>query len=497
MSDAGRSRKEQQSFERERRYQERQNKPKNLTSKVTRRKVTRNPRVQIPELDNDGLAFRKLFEPNVGNMAGPGVPQFQFDATDATFQTLTAAQQTFVNSFLSQQLSLAGRAIRVANLNTSIEVPKYDERRMTAETFFSKCKNYLNAQGYAEVDHYLYLPIIVKGEMKLWYDSVASSIQKWDDFKDKFKARYDNPTVQMERSRQLHSRRQGENDPCEQFIYEMVNLAKQVDPTEADSMSLKRARDALHPQISALVGELNAWTIENLLERVSEVHTILHRQSSKVNHRPADIPPLKGLREELHKRRMEHEYFNNRSHNSRGRTQFRGGYQNQGNRSNNDRKDYRPNSNHNSSSSGQSSSQSYSQNRGSYHNNTSNRGSHNNSSNYRGRGSGNNQSNSRGRQNRADIKCHKCANFGHYAKECNSPNPIAMAAVGRQNYQNQSQDAREYNNNRNENRQEYRYDGINQRQNSQDQGSDYLNSQEGRNRDRGYSQQQQQQQSHY
>ncbi|OXA37698.1 Activity-regulated cytoskeleton-associated protein [Folsomia candida] len=436
---SGNSRKEQQSFERERRYRERQQKLENqnrqIWKPVVRRK--RQPRIEIPELDNDGLAFRNLFGEEIGNMAGQAAnqaaPQFQFDNTDPTFQTLSAAQQACVNTFLSQQLSLAGRAIRVANLNTSIEVPKYDERRMTAETFFSKCKNYLGAQGYADVDHHLYLPVIMKGEMKLWYDSVASSIQKWDDFKDKFKARYDNPTVQMERSRQLHSRRQGENDPCEQFIYEMVNLAKQVDPTEPDSMSLKRARDALNPQISALVGELNAWTIENLLERVSEVHTILHRQSRKVNHRAAEIPPLKGLREELQKRKSEHEYGNNRSYHSRGRTHFRGGYQNQGNRSN--YRDYRPNNSQNSSNN----SQSYSQNRGSFQHGT-NRSSHN-SNTYRGRSSARNPSNTRGRQSRADIKCHKCGQFGHYVKECNSPNPIVMAAVSRTNYQ--SQDVRE------------------------------------------------------
>ena len=166
----------------------------------------------------------------------------------------------------------------------------------------------MKAQGYREADHHLYLPVIMKGEFKLWYDNVSGDIASWNDFKLKFTSRFDNALIQMERSRTLHSRKQGELDPCEQFIYEMVNLAKQVDPTEIAQISLKRARDALHPQISGLIGEVNPWTIENLLERVAEVHANLHHQSRRMHRKTADIPPLQGLREDLKKKRDQENY---------------------------------------------------------------------------------------------------------------------------------------------------------------------------------------------
>src|SRR3954471_23122875 len=103
-------------------------------------------------------------------MANANVPQFNLDPNDPTVQGMTDAQRTFVNDFLQRQVMMAGRAIRVANLNTAIEIPKYKPNTMTADSFFAKCTNYLDAQGYAAQDHHLYLPVIMKGDFKLWYD---------------------------------------------------------------------------------------------------------------------------------------------------------------------------------------------------------------------------------------------------------------------------------------------------------------------------------------
>src|ERR1051325_11717353 len=104
------------------------------------------------------------------------IPKLEFDAGDATFSALDNNAKAYLNSFLSQQVQLATRAMRVANLNTCIEIPVYDAKRMTSATFFQKCTNYFHAQGYLTSDHHLYLPVIMKGEFKLWYDSVSSSI---------------------------------------------------------------------------------------------------------------------------------------------------------------------------------------------------------------------------------------------------------------------------------------------------------------------------------
>jgi hypothetical protein len=137
--------------------------------------------------------------------------------------------------------------------------------------------------------------MILKGEYKLWYDSISNSIGNWDEFKVAFKRRYDNDSIQRSRQRLLHTRRQRSNDPTEQFIFEMINLARQIDPLEEVGVSLKRARDALLPDIAALVGDCNPWSIDNLLERCSSAHEILNRQSHIKEKIAADIPPLKGL----------------------------------------------------------------------------------------------------------------------------------------------------------------------------------------------------------
>jgi hypothetical protein len=103
----------------------------------------------------------------------------------------------------------------------------------------------------------------------------------------------------------------------------MINLARQIDPLEEEEVSLKRARHALLPDIAALVGDCNTWSIDNLLERCSSAHEILNRQSRMKEKKAADIPPLKGLREDIEKR------DSNRDKNSGNRgfrnDSFRGG----------------------------------------------------------------------------------------------------------------------------------------------------------------------------
>jgi hypothetical protein len=99
----------------------------------------------------------------------------------------------------------------------------------------------------------------------------------------------------------------------------MVNLTKQIDPLETDEVCLKRARDALHPDIAAIVGDLNPWTLDTLLDRVAFAHELVKGQCKMKGLRPTDIPPRKGLREKL----LRDNNFKNRGNNLRGRG-FRG-----------------------------------------------------------------------------------------------------------------------------------------------------------------------------
>jgi hypothetical protein len=136
-------------------------------------------------------------------------------------------------------------------------------------------------------------PLVKKGEEEEDGDAVDGD---WGESFAAFKARFENEVIRMERSKTLNNRRQGPNDPCELFIYEMFNLAIQVDPLEPNRISLLRAKNALHPQIAALVPE--AIDIDDLLMKVANAHDLLHRQSRMAFGRNANIPPLNGSRDD-------------------------------------------------------------------------------------------------------------------------------------------------------------------------------------------------------
>jgi hypothetical protein len=223
-------------------------------------------------------------------------PTGHFDPTDPIFARLTSPERRHLDGILAAQVNHAKQLMKVITFNASIEVPQWDSKKMTADSFIQKCKNYLSAQGHDEASHHTVLHMVMKGELKLWYENSMSRINSWATFTAAFKARFENEVIRMERSKTLNNRRQGMNDPCELFIYEMVSLAKQVDPLEPDRISLLRVKNALHPQIAALVPE--ATDIDDLLMKVANAHDLLHRQSRMAFGRNASIPPLNGSRDD-------------------------------------------------------------------------------------------------------------------------------------------------------------------------------------------------------
>ena len=76
------------------------------------------------------------------------------------------------------------------------------------------------------------LPTILSDEQKLWFENTRDNNMTWEVFKNKFKAKYDDWNVSEGRSRLLRERQQKDHETVEQFVYEMVRLAKQVNPTE-------------------------------------------------------------------------------------------------------------------------------------------------------------------------------------------------------------------------------------------------------------------------
>ncbi|OXA37707.1 hypothetical protein Fcan01_27492 [Folsomia candida] len=231
----------------------------------------------------------------------------------------------------------------------------------------------------------------------------------------------------------LQTRRQSDSDPSEQFIYEMYSSGKQIDPLECEEVNLKRIRDALHPDISALVGDLKEWSVGNLIEQVSGIHSLFSRQN-----RLKLVPPFKSKPQNSQTDDRNNNFdssnsreFSHRSlQNSYGNRKY-----NQGNSNcvNSNSYDSQNQNNYKGDRNGlESRGMNRGQNSGYFNNpynylhrgkysslHNSNQIYHNSNQNqYRGNFSGNRSGNSS--YNLYRIKCRKCLNYGHYARDCSS-----------------------------------------------------------------------------
>lgn len=213
--------------------------------------------------------------------------------TDPVLQGLSPTKIAYISSLIAQQISSAANTIRVVSVNPAINLPYYDEENMTSDTFFTQCELYLASQGTHPAQYHERISIVLKSDKKLWFDSIARNVKSWDQFKSAFKRKYDSETVQERRRNKLYHRQQQPYEPVEQYVMEMVNLAKQVFPSEDEKITVLRTKRGLVPELRMFIGDCT--TVDELLEKAeSAIENI--KANDRKNQRHTRLPPFRAYR---------------------------------------------------------------------------------------------------------------------------------------------------------------------------------------------------------
>lgn len=408
-----------------------------------------NPPQGTSTQNNQGQGSTTNNPPQVNN-THPNPPQ-QNVLNTGSLQGLSDQQRLDIEAFISRRLN-EQQHITITQVNTNIDIPQYDPQRMTTDNYFTNLEKYFRAQGYQEANFHNFLSNVMKGEYKIWYDAQTSEITSFSDFKYLFKCKFDNEDIERERVRKFYATRQRSCDPCEQFVYEMVALGRQILPhnDHITEKILSQVRDALHPMIGIEIANETLFSVDSFLRRIAMVHDMLNRQSRMATGKPADIPPLKGNRDEIIK--AKNSQNSNTSQNFRGRGSYRGSHNNGNGRYHDQNRGHNRNY-----SSNEGNNNNFRNNNGNQHNNrdrdrsresnqntnnnngngngNNNRGSRNDNS--RGRGRGNHNGRGRNSMDMANTRCRKCNRFGHFMKDC-TEGGIAMPMTAYQYEENSS-----------------------------------------------------------
>ncbi|CAL8113734.1 unnamed protein product [Orchesella dallaii] len=344
----------------------------------------------------------KVMAGQANNANVPVGPQVVLDANLA--QGLNADQQSAINAFLAQQVVLASCNVRVSGMHAKLPIPEYDPNSMTSTSYFTQCENFFQAQGIQAAQYHIMIGTTLKPDKKTWYDNVAPTLNTWEDFKLAFASRFDSLQTQERRKKLLWSRQQTLTESVEQFLNEMVNLAKQIDPTEAEHISVLRAKNSLVPdlRLHIQIGDPGQLTINSLLEKAADAIDALVAKDSLTGRHTA-LPPLYGFKQTVHETKPKPNSPNFRG---RGRSSFtygRGSYRGRGSH-NNHTSNFQSNGNSSTTQSNPNSQQ------------------HSNGNANQFRSRINSAPTERGNFVRTTepqrVKCYNCEEIGHYARDC-------------------------------------------------------------------------------
>ena len=177
----------------------------------------------------------------------------------------------------------------------SMKVPVYDRKRMTADYFFVQVKKYFEFQGHEVARHVYLLGTVLEGNYKRWYENNVKPNTTWDacllSFKTEFDTRYD----KSERVKLLATRVQGDNETVSTYVYEMLFLASQVYPQEADREKLRRAYEGLHMDIYQTIKwnpDMPNTSAGSLIAAAEDALRILHRRQQSLSGGSNKLPPM-------------------------------------------------------------------------------------------------------------------------------------------------------------------------------------------------------------
>ncbi len=240
------------------------------------------------------VTVKKLPPTYYPNMSAPVPPE----VIAALSPTKQAALRAWAAAATAPVINIP--TVRVKQLNSNLRVPTYHALKKSGSTYLEELESYFKSQGLEEADFLTALPAAVDEEIKSWYRHKRTTGYIWATFKMDFLARYDSDSYKQRRQQFLVNRKQKDNEPVEAFIWEMMDLAKQVFPIETTAASVERCRQALVPRLKVALSGSTSLTPEDLIEKCTNVIADLRCYDHERGQR-SQLPPIHNYSNTTHR----------------------------------------------------------------------------------------------------------------------------------------------------------------------------------------------------
>lgn len=142
---------------------------------------------------------------------------------------------------------------------------KFDNQaKQTVGAFLERVEELSRARGVTHKDLFESAVDLFSGQALIWYRSVQSRVNSWEELKREMKIVFQAPDYNFRLMQEIFSRTQGENESIDLYIAAMEGLYSRLSEKVPEATRLAQIYHNLHPQLHDRLALCDIQTLEDL-----------------------------------------------------------------------------------------------------------------------------------------------------------------------------------------------------------------------------------------
>lgn len=161
------------------------------------------------------------------------------------------------------------------------------------EEYLTQFERVARANGWNDNKKKVILPCYLEGAALKWYENIEGTLGEnitWAQISEGMKETFQGIAWEEQVEYRLRMRMQGETEPVEAYVQDVLNLCQKVDHNMVERSRIKYVLRGLRPSLLEKVMVMTNDTLANLMENIRKIETARFMAGQRVDHLMTELP---------------------------------------------------------------------------------------------------------------------------------------------------------------------------------------------------------------